>query len=356
MYIANSAGQIFTVYELLLRTSRLLCLRVQCLSFERTDGQADKPERIAHHTPSQSESATRAPASATGWGAWRPVVIPTEHGGWGFMLEPVLLGLLVAPSWAALLLGLCTVAAFLMRHPLKITRVDQRRGLSSERTQRARVVIAFLALVAGFCFVGALWLEGPAFLTPLAMAVPFGAVYLYYDLTKPGRTLQAELTGPPALAFVASSMAVMDGWPMLNALALWAALTLRAVPSVLYVRARIRLDRGRAPDIIWPIMAHVLALLAVGVLIWMELLPALAVVPFVALLARAIWFLSPRRPMVQVRTIGFMELGLGLFLVVTLAIGYAYDVDTRTVAGVSFLLTLRIFIQILQFNAVHPAQ
>ena len=92
---------------------------------------------------------------------------------------------------------------------------------------------------------------------------------------------------------------------------------------MLYVRARIRLDRGRAPSIIWPIVAHVLALLAIGVLIWMELLPALAVVPFVALLARAIWFLSPRRPMVQVKTIGFMELGLGMFLVVTLAIGYA---------------------------------
>ena len=116
------------------------------------------------------------------------------------------------------------------------------------------------------------------------MAAPFGAVYLYYDLTKPGRTLQAELTGPLALAFVASSIAVMDGWLLLNALALWAALSLRAVPSVLYVRARIRLDRGRAPNTVWPIVAHALALLTVGALIWIELLPALAVVPYIVLL------------------------------------------------------------------------
>ena len=92
---------------------------------------------------------------------------------------------------------------------------------------------------------------------------------------------------------------------------------------MLYVRARIRLDRGREPNTLWPIVAHVLALLAVAAQVWAELLPALTIVPFLALLGRAVWFLSPRRPRVQVKTIGFMELGLGLFLVVTLAIGYA---------------------------------
>ena len=267
--------------------------------------------------------AGRSPAAGGRWNAWRPVVAPAEHGGWGFMLEPVLLGWLVAPSAAALLLGMATIAAFLIRHPLKIALVDRRRGLTTNRTRRARIVIAVLGAVAGLCFLAALWRAGPGFLAPLVMAAPFGAVYLYYDLTKPGRTLQAELTGPLALAFVASSVAVMDGWLLLNAMALWAALSLRAVPSVLYVRARIRLDRRRAPNTVWPIVAHALALLAVGALIWIELLPALAVVPYIVLLVRAAWFLSPRRPMVQIKTIGFMELGLGLFLIVTLAIGYA---------------------------------
>ena len=69
------------------------------------------------------------PQPAAGWAAWRPVVIPAEHGGWGFMLEPVLLGLLVAPSPAAGLFALATIAAFLLRHPLKLTLADRRRGL-----------------------------------------------------------------------------------------------------------------------------------------------------------------------------------------------------------------------------------
>jgi hypothetical protein len=273
--------------------------------------------------PNRLGASSPPPSAQRGWPAWKPVVIPAEHGGWGFMLEPVLLGSLVAPSWAALLLGIATITGFLIRHPLKLILVDRRRGLTTTRTQRARIVIAAFAIVSGICFLTALLLAGPAFLTPLALAVPFVAVYLYYDLTRPGRTLQAELTGPVALAFVASSMAIIDGWPLLNALALWAALSLRAVPSVLYVRARLRLDRGRQPNVIWPVVAHGLALLAVAAMVWAGWLPALAVVPYVVLLARAAWFLSPQRPMVQVKTIGFVELALGLFLVATLAIGYA---------------------------------
>ncbi|MDX2007394.1 MAG: hypothetical protein SFU83_19325 [Meiothermus sp.] len=30
----------------------------------------------------------------------RSVALPNEHGGWGFTLEPILLGLLVAPGEA----------------------------------------------------------------------------------------------------------------------------------------------------------------------------------------------------------------------------------------------------------------
>ena len=279
-----------------------------------------EPNEKPHARPAQP---AHSQARGSGWSAWKSVAMPTEHGGWGFVLEPVLLGLLVAPSVAALLLGISTVAAFLIRHPLKITLADRRRALPNERTRRARFVIIALGAIASLCFLGALWLAGPAFLTPLLMAVPFGAAYLYYDLTKPGRTLQAELTGPLTVAFVASSMAVMGGWPMASALALWAALSLRAVPSVLYVRARIRLDRGREPNIVWPIAAQLLALIAAAVLVWTNLLPAIALLAYVALLARAIWYLSPRRPMVPIKTIGFTELGLGLFLVIMLAVGFA---------------------------------
>jgi len=57
---------------------------------------------------------------------WRSVALPTEHGGWAFISEPVLLGLLLAPSAGGLALGLAAFAAFLLRQPFKLYAKDIR--------------------------------------------------------------------------------------------------------------------------------------------------------------------------------------------------------------------------------------
>ncbi len=248
--------------------------------------------------------------------------MPTEHGGWGFVLEPTLLGLLVAPTAAAFALALATLSGFLIRHPLKLTLLDRRRGLRSQKTARAYRAIGVLVTVAGVAFIVAIGLAGTAFLSALALAIPFAAFYLYYDLTGPPRTWQAELSGPLAMGFVATAMAVMDGWQWSLAIALWAALALRSVPSILFVRSRIRLDRGRSTNTALPNFVHVLALMLAGLLVWLGLLPALPLLVYTLLLARSIWFLSPMRPKVEIKIIGFMELGLGIALVLSIAAGY----------------------------------
>lgn len=251
----------------------------------------------------------------------RAIALPTEHGGWGFLLEPILLGLLVAPTLAGVCLALATATAFLLRQPLKIIWVDRRRGRHTPRTRMATQVAAGYALVAAAGFALAFALAGPPFLAPLLMAAPLGAVFLYYDLSRPGRTLQAELAAPLALAFVAPSMAVLDGWLLAPALALWLFLAARSVPAILYVRARLRLDRGRPVDVFLPLAAHAAAV--VIVLPAAALLEAshwLVTAPYMLLLLRAVWLLAPNRPALAVKTIGFMELGLGIFTVVMVAL------------------------------------
>jgi hypothetical protein len=51
---------------------------------------------------------------------WRDVVLPREHGSWSLALEPLALGLLVAPSAPGGCLAVATLAGFLARRPLKI--------------------------------------------------------------------------------------------------------------------------------------------------------------------------------------------------------------------------------------------
>jgi hypothetical protein len=41
--------------------------------------------------------------------ALRPLALPSEHGGWGILLEPIAIGLLVAGSWSGVLVGAAAV-------------------------------------------------------------------------------------------------------------------------------------------------------------------------------------------------------------------------------------------------------
>ena len=64
--------------------------------------------------------------------------MPSEHGGWGLTLEPVLLGLLVAWSGAGVALGVAAFTAFLVRTPAKLVAVDRpSRALARSVTPRA---------------------------------------------------------------------------------------------------------------------------------------------------------------------------------------------------------------------------
>lgn len=269
----------------------------------------------------QRESKLKSPPSVAR-GQWRTVALPVEHGGWGFLLEPLLLGLMVVPSRAAATLSLAVIAAFLLRQPAKIILVDLRRGRTVSRTQlawRFAILYGALALMGVAATVG---LAGFDWLLPPLLSLPFGLAFLYYDLTQPGRTWQAEITAPVALASATASMAMIHGWPLGASVALWIALAARAIPSILYVRARLRLDRGREPDRALPILAHVIALFVVATLIQIDLLPWLSLIPFVILLARAIHGLSPRRWRVSVKTLGFSELVIGVATVFLIALGY----------------------------------
>jgi hypothetical protein len=73
----------------------------------------------------------------------RSLALPVEHGGWGLLGEPLVLGLAIAPSWAGAGVGLFAAFAFLARHPLKLAAADWRQRRRSPRTLAAeRVALA----------------------------------------------------------------------------------------------------------------------------------------------------------------------------------------------------------------------
>lgn len=251
---------------------------------------------------------------------FRRVLLPSEHGGWGLVAEPVALGLLVAFSPTAILLAGMALAAFLLRQPLRLALSDRRRGKVYARTRVATGAAGLLAATVLVLVAGAWQLAPQPFWAPLAAALPLVAVQVGFDARLDSRALPAELAGALALGCVPAAMALADGWQPAQAWALWGLVAARALPSILYVRALIRrLHREPlAPGSALAAHGVALALLVAGVRL--ELAPGAAIVGGALLVVRALAGLW--RPAGSARTIGWGEILVGTIYILLLVVGY----------------------------------
>ncbi|MFL6333901.1 MAG: YwiC-like family protein [Pyrinomonadaceae bacterium] len=256
----------------------------------------------------------------------KTLALPTEHGGWGITLEPVVLGLLVAPSLAGAGLALATLGAFLARHPFKVVAGDRRRGRRFARTPYAeRFTLAYsAAALVGFA-LAVLTSADYTFLLPLLAAVPLGVVQLWYDAAGQSRGLLPEVAGSLAMGSVACSLALAGGagWPL--ALGLWVLLAARFVPAILYVRARLDELHGKESARRPSLLAHALALFAVTALAVSGSLPWLAAVAVALLFARAAYGFARRWPSTA-KLVGFSEIAFGALTVAAAAVGVAFGI------------------------------
>jgi YwiC-like protein len=250
------------------------------------------------------------------------VALPAEHGGWSFLAEPAILGLAVAPSAAGACLALAALAAFLARQPLKLVLTDRRRGARYPRTALARRVFVACAGLAFLLVATAVFFASTPLWPPLVAAAPIGLLAVAFDALGRSREALAETAGAVAFGASATAIALAGGAALGGAWGVWALLALRAVTSVLYVRARLRLDRGRQAGARAVHVAHAAALAVACGLAAAGIAPWLAPALFFVLLARAGWGLSPARGRVRPQALGWQEVGYGAVTVALLAVGY----------------------------------
>jgi hypothetical protein len=266
-----------------------------------------------------TESKTTASGGARS--RLKSVALPASYGSWSLVSEPILLGLLSAPSWPGLLLAFSGFFSFLLNQPLKIILIDRQRGRHYARTRLALRVAAVYLLLTAFCLALSIWWVGLQPLLPLILAVPLLIIFVVAD-QRPGRSWQAELSAPTAFSAISASIALAAGWELAPAFALWALMIARSVPAVLYVRARLRLAKGKKANRGPAIGAHMLALVAVALLSFPGLVPPTAVLAFLILLSRAAIGLSPYRRDFKPMTLGWIETAIGLVTVLLIALGY----------------------------------
>jgi hypothetical protein len=260
----------------------------------------------------QPNAAARKPGGGV---SLRLIVLPNEHGGWSFLFEPILLGLLVAHTWAGALIALAAVAAFLARQPLKLFVSDRQRGKIYPRTHVAEVAFAVLALLAAGALYAAWRLSAHSFWTALAAAAPLAAIGLAFDLGKKSREVGAELAAATSLGAIATAIGLAGGMHREFAFGLWGVLAARTIPTIVFVRARLRLEKRQPAGVQLALLLHLVAIAGVMVLVYGGFAPRYATWAMFLLAARAALGLSEWRPRLKTWQLGVTEIGFGLIVV-----------------------------------------
>jgi hypothetical protein len=142
------------------------------------------------------------------------------------------------------------------------------------------------------------------------------------DVARQSRELVPEILAAIALAASTAALIVAAGgsWPF--AIAMWGVMLARLIPSIVYVRDRLRMEKGKDFSRVVPIGLHFAALIGVAALAYFRLSPLLPVLMMAFLLGRAVQGMSPLRQRATAKQIGVQEVIYGCVTVLTVAVGY----------------------------------
>lgn len=248
------------------------------------------------------------------------VALPSEHGGWSLTLEPVLLGLLVAPTAAGALIGAAALFAFLTRTPLKLVAGDRLRGRTHPRTRLATRFALLYGTVTALALLGAAFAGSPpATWWTLAAAAPLFGLQFAYDARARSRRLLPELAGTIGAGAFAASIAFAGGATAPVAMGLWLVMALRSAAAIPFVR--VQLLRAKAKPMpaatVDATQTTMIGTAAAGW--WFGVIPVSALLALVAL--GLFHVLAVRTKVPATPIIGAQQVVAGLTVVVATALG-----------------------------------
>jgi hypothetical protein len=249
------------------------------------------------------------------------VALPTEHGSWGFLFEPLVAALIISPSISGFFAAVIYIGAFLMRQPLKIFLGNLHiKGTLAQKTAALKFIFLYVFIsFAGFW--GCVFYNRLESFLPAFLILPIAIFQIYLDSQRKSRELFAETAGAIAISSSAAVVALSGGWTIVNALALWTVFILRLIPSVLYVRNRLRLEKGKVFSFYIPLTAHLIALFGIFGLAAQGFIPKLIIVAFMVLTIRNIKGLSRFHRPTKAMKIGVLEVIFGLLTVLSVILG-----------------------------------
>ena len=247
------------------------------------------------------------------------IVLPPEHGSWSLLLEPLVTGFAIAFSPAVPWIALMTVGAFFGRQPLKWRVLAGKNSPVARMAEKCFLLFFLITLVGA---IGVALNAGTWAFFPLAVAAPMAIQQLVLDISTRGRSLIAELAGAVAISSSVAVMVVAAGLGLPSAIALWVVFACRFVPSILYVRNRLLLEKGKRAVRTLANVAHLVALLIVTAFAIIGLASFFTLAVFVFLLIRSLYGLAKAPNGTKAMVIGIWEVIFGALMVASIVVGY----------------------------------
>jgi len=255
----------------------------------------------------------------------KSIALPNEHGSWGILFEPLVLGIAVAPSIASPFVALLYIGAFLSRQPLKWYIADLKAKRERAQTAAARMFAFTFLSIAAIGFFGTLAFAGVTPMLSLLLTAPLGLITLWFDVSGKSRRVAPELAGVVTLASSAAVIGMAAGWSVAASVALSIVIILRLIPSMLYIRERLKLEKGKPNSFAVALALHVFAVAAVALLAWYGLSPWLPVAVFTFLMIRALTGSSDFRLKLKAKQLGILEVVFGSLVVLSVVIGHYFN-------------------------------
>ena len=252
----------------------------------------------------------------------KSIALPLEHGAWGFLFEPLLAGLLIAPTLGGAFLSVFIVGAFLSRQPLKFVVGDY---LQKKRLPRTRVALRWTLYFGGISAVGlvaSIFTAKPESFVPLIISAPVVVYLILQDASRKSRETLPELLGASVLATSIASLSLAAGHGYAFAAAMWVIMLSRLIPSIAYVRNRLRLEKKKEYSIAVPVLGHIAAVIVLAGLYYAGYGSILTIAFAVFLLVRSATGLSSKRSKLTAKQLGVREVVYGVVYALTVVVGY----------------------------------
>lgn len=253
----------------------------------------------------------------------RQIAFPTEHGSWGFVLEPLVLALLVAYSFSGLMLALCAFFMFLSYQPLRIL---FKKKNNNELNKYSLIIFIIYFLLAALFFAIVFSKVKIISLLPVGISLLLMSLYLVNLYKQKNRELISELSAPVSISILTLSILLFKGWQVEYVIAFLIVLLARSITTTFYVHTKLKMFKKKEIKNILPIIS---VYIFTGILLWTSMIgltPFLTVAASLMLLVRTHIGIFYTKENFKVVNFGIMEFVYGgLFIIIT-ALGYMYSI------------------------------